>query len=82
MIISDRPNFIFYLLQNELNISQKMYLSMRPLPQLFPNNIELNPNYIPNLGSNNLNIMNYVERCSNFFLVLMINLLIFYQIMK
>ena len=67
MIISDRPNFIFYLLQNELKINQKMYLSMRPLPQLFPNNIELNPNYIPNLGSNNLNIMNYVERCSNFF---------------
>ena len=67
MIISDRPNFIFYLLQKELKIKQKLYLSLRPLPQLFYNNIELNYNYIPILGSDNINIMDYSERTFNFF---------------
>jgi hypothetical protein len=67
IIISDRPNYISFLLQQLLQIENKMYLSTRPFPQLFYKIIEYNPNYTPLLGSDLTDEMNYKERCTNFF---------------
>lgn len=67
IIISDRPNYISFLLQRLLSIENKMYLSMRPFPQLFYKIIEYNPNYTPLLVSDMTDVMNYKERCVNFF---------------
>jgi hypothetical protein len=67
IIISDRPNYINFLLQQLLQIENKMYLSMRPFPQLFYKIIEYNPNYTPLLGNDLTDEMNYKERCTNFF---------------
>lgn len=67
IIISDRPNFIAIILQKRLNIQLKMYLSMRPIPQLFYKNLELNPSYYPAVSSDLINVMTYGERCKNFF---------------
>ena len=67
IIISDRPNFIAIILQKHLNIKLKMYLSMRPIPQLFYKNLELNPSYYPAVSSDLINVMTYGERCKNFF---------------
>lgn len=67
LIITDRPNFISLLIAKTNNIENKMYLSFRPLPQLFFKNLDLNPSYVPAVSSEFTNEMTYGERCKNFF---------------
>jgi len=68
LLITDRPNYIAVLLAKELNINNKMYLSLRPLPQLFYQEKNLiNPGFIPTLGSKLTDMLSFKERCSNFY---------------
>lgn len=68
LLITDRPNYISVLLAKELSINNKMYLSMRPLPQLFyQEKFFLNPSFIPTLGSEFTDLLTFKERCSNFY---------------
>ena len=68
LLITDRPNYISFLLSQELNIEKKMYLSMRPLPQLFyKERMFINPSFIPTLGSLFTNFLDFKQRCSNYF---------------
>ena len=68
LLITDRPNYISVLLAKELSIINKMYLSMRPLPQLFyQEKFFLNPSFIPTLGSEFTDLLTFKERCSNFY---------------
>jgi hypothetical protein len=68
LLITDRPNYISILLAKELNINNKMYLSLRPLPQLFYQEKNLiNPGFIPTLGSKLTDMLTFKERCSNFY---------------
>lgn len=67
LIITDIPNYVSVLIQQELNIPLQMYLSPRPFPQLLFNLFELNTNYVPGIGSESSDRMNFGERFNNFF---------------
>ena len=68
LLITDRPNYIAVLCSKELLINNKIYLSLRPFPQLFDKEkLFLNPSFIPSLGSEFTNILTFKERCSNFY---------------
>ena len=68
LLITDQPNYISILCAKELSINNKMYLSMRPLPQLFYREKQfLNPSFIPSLGSEFTNLLTFKERCTNFY---------------
>ena len=68
LLITDRPNYISILCSKELLINNKMYLSVRPLPQLFYHEkLFLNPSFIPSLGSEFTNLLSFRERCTNFY---------------
>ena len=68
LLITDRPNYISILCAKELLINNKMYLSIRPLPQLFyQEKLFLNPSFIPSLGSDYTNLLTFKERCTNFY---------------
>ena len=68
LLITDQPNYISILCAKELLINNKMYLSIRPLPQLFYHEkYFLNPSFIPSLGSEFTNLLTFKERCTNFY---------------
>ena len=68
LLITDRPNYIAVLCSKELLINNKIYLSLRPFPQLFDKEkFFLNPSFIPSLGSEFTNILTFKERCTNFY---------------
>ena len=68
LLITDRPNYIAVLCAKELLIHNKMYLSLRPFPQLFDKEKSfLNPSFIPSLGSEFTNLLTFKERCTNFY---------------
>ena len=67
MIITDIPNFIHKLIIQELNIKLCLYLEPALIPQLFYPNFELNPAYMPTIGSTYSDEMTFLERLSNSF---------------
>ena len=68
LLITDRPNYISILCAKELLITNKIYLSIRPLPQLFyKEKMFINPGFMPTLGSEFTNLLTFKERCSNFY---------------
>ena len=68
MIITDIPNFIHKLLYQELNIKLCLYLLPALVPQILYPNFELNPNYMPTIGSIFSDEMTFVERFKNSFI--------------
>jgi hypothetical protein len=68
IISTDVPNFIHVLLQQELNIKMKLYLQPPMIIQTLFRNFELNPSYIPAIGTSFTNEMNFYERFCNYFI--------------
>ena len=68
IISTDVPNYIHVLLQQELNIKMKMYLQPPMVIQTLFRNYELNPSYIPAIGTSFTNEMNFFERFQNYFI--------------
>lgn len=67
LIATDIPNYVSVLIQQELKVPLKMYLSPRPFPQLFFDLFELNTNYVPGIGLMANDKMNFSQRFNNFF---------------
>ena len=67
MIITDIPNFIHKLIYQELNIKLCLYLLPALSPQILYPNFELNPNYMPTIGSIYSDEMTFIERFKNSF---------------
>ena len=68
LLITDRPNYISIICSKELLIENKMYLSLRPFPQLFyQEKLFVNSGFIPTLGSEFTNLLTFKERCTNFY---------------
>ena len=68
IISTDVPNYIHVLLQKELNIKMKMYLQPPMIIQTLFRNYELNPSYIPAIGTSFTNEMTFFERFKNYFI--------------
>ena len=67
MITTDIPNFIHKLIYQELNIKLCLYLLPALVPQILYPNFELNPNYMPTIGSIYSDEMTFIERFKNSF---------------
>ena len=68
MITTDIPNFIHKLLYQELNIKLCLYLLPALVPQILYPNFELNPSYMPTIGSIYFDEMTFIERFKNSFI--------------
>ena len=68
MITTDIPNFIHKLLYQELNIKLSLYLLPALIPQILYPNFELNPSYMPTIGSTYSDEMTFIERFKNSFI--------------
>ena len=68
MITTDIPNFIHKLIYQELNIKLSLYLLPALIPQILYPNFELNPSYMPTIGSIYSDEMTFIERFKNSFI--------------
>jgi glucuronosyltransferase len=65
MLITDIPNFISTFLKKELNIEHSIFVCPPSLPNLFYNQFELNPSYLPAIGSSSSELMTFKDRFLN-----------------
>ena len=68
MITTDIPNFIHKLIYQELNIKLCLYLLPSLVPQILYPNFEMNPSYMPVIGSIYSDEMTFIERINNSFI--------------
>lgn len=65
LMIGDVPNFISKMLYSQLNVTNHMFLSPPCLPNLFYEDFEINPSYLPAIGTTHNHIMTFFERFVN-----------------
>ena len=64
-LITDIPNFLTKFLKMELEIKNNVYCSPPSLPNLFYKLFEMNPSYLPAMGSTFHDVMTFTERFQN-----------------
>ena len=67
LLETDIPSFLSVIVKETFSINKVIYVSHRPLPQLFFKTFELNPSYYPYIGSKNGQVLTFSQRCLNFF---------------
>ena len=67
LLETDIPSFLSVIVKDTFSINKVIYVSHRPLPQLFFKTFELNPSYYPYIGSQNGQVLTFTQRCMNFF---------------
>lgn len=64
-IITDIPNFLTIFLRKFLNIKNNVFVSPPSLPNLYYKLFEMNPTYLPAMGSTFTDVMTFSERFTN-----------------
>lgn len=67
LLETDVPNYLSVIIKDTFKIERVIYLSHRPLPQIFGRTFELNPSYYPNIGSTNGQVLSFKERFISYF---------------
>lgn len=62
LLETDVPSYLSVIIKDTFTIERVIYISHRPLPQIFGRTFELNPSYYPNIGSTNGQVLSFGER--------------------
>ena len=66
IIITDFPNYMSYILKKELKIKNSLFFTPTCTPSIFYQDLEMNTAYVPIIGSEFSDDMNFLERTENF----------------